>query len=126
LSAGCTELLRILRGEQDPLPYEPVARRERMHRILEAWQLLRYQPQVADYRASSAFIRWYNGLPPAVRGDARTLRFFQWALIAESMSREWEDLGRVDAEVRRRHFEFLRAMIGGGLLRGVSEPPARR
>jgi hypothetical protein len=125
MSAACTELLRILRGS-DPLPYEPVERRARMHAILMNWQLQRYQYQVMTYRASSAFIRWYNGLPEAVRSDAKTLGFFQWALIAESMSREWLNLGRMDADARRRHFEFLRAMIGDGLLTGMSEPPNPR
>jgi hypothetical protein len=128
-TAACSELLRILRGA-DPLPFERVARRERMNVILMDWRLLRYQQQMQAYRASSAFIRWYDGLPPAVSGDARTLRFFEWALIAESMSREWRSLDRLDAEVRRRHFEFLReflrAMNAGGLLRGISEPPTVR
>lgn len=125
LSAGCNELLRILRGE-GPLPYETAERRERMRDILMRWQTS-YMSQMASYRASSAFIGWYNGLPPAVQGNARTLRFFQWALIAESMSREWQSLNRMNAETRRRHFEFLQAMMSGtGLMRGISEPPAVR
>lgn len=120
-SAGCNELLRILRGA-GPLPYEPVNRHLRMLEILTQWQT-RHAEQTASYQASSTFTGWYNGLPQAIKNNARTLRFFQWTLIAESMSREWQRLNRMDAETRRRHFEFLRAMIGTGPLRGISEPP---
>lgn len=74
--------------------------------------------------ASTAFMTWYRGLREPARADARTLRFFQWVLIAESMSAEWQRVGHTDPEVRRRHFEFLRTIMGRPLLRGVPEPPS--
>lgn len=123
VSPGCQELLRILRGSS-PLPVETVARRRAMHEILSNWQTQRYEPMRRAYSASSAFIGWYDGLAQTVRSHSNTLKFFQWVLIAESMSAEWQAVGRVDPEVRRRHFEFLRAIMGRALLRGVPEPPS--
>ena len=129
VSPGCQELLRILRG-WSPLPGERVARHRELLRVLEAWQTQRFEPMSRAYNASSVFIGWYDGLPQAVQSHRNTLEFFQWVLIAESMSAEWQAVGRVDREVRRRHFEFLRAIMGRALLHGVPAPaaaqPARR
>lgn len=67
-------------------------------------------------------MNWYSSLPqqiPAI--DA--LRFFEWILIAETMSYEWQVVGVADAEIRRQHLKFLEARIGPDLS-GISRPPA--
>ena len=125
-SAGCEYLLRILRGEAmqgRQLSYNRTERRRQMHDILMRWNLQVYQEQVTIQRASSRFIQWHNSLPrefPA-RQRARALHFFQWVFIAESMSREWQRAGAVSPDIRRRHLDFLGAMIGRDL-RGISRP----
>lgn len=87
---------------------------------------MRIEIQRQQTEASTAFVTWYNDLAQPVRTNAHTASFFQWLLIAESMSAEWQRVGHVDAGVRRRHFEFLREIMGRALLRGVPEPPAPR
>jgi len=85
---------------------------------------MRIEMQRRQTEASTAFVAWYNGLGQTVHADAHTASFFQWVLIAESMSAEWLRIGHADPLVRRRHFEFLREIMGRPLLRGVPEPPA--
>jgi len=123
VSAGCLQLQRILRGEP-PLPYEDPPRRARVRDILMKWKSGPYQLQLESYHSSSAFVEWYDGLPPKLKGSSQTLGFFHWLLIAESMSREWQSVSGAEEEVRRRHLEFLKVMIGDGLLRGISAPSA--
>ena len=121
-SAGCQELLSIIRGE-GPLSYERTERRAQMHDILRRWTQQRYQHQVAIHEASSRFIRWYDSLPPELRTRQgnRALSFFQWVFIAESMSSEWQNAGLVSSDIRRRHLDFLSTMIGRDLS-GISRP----
>jgi hypothetical protein len=78
---------------------------------------------LAAYNASSIFIAWYDALPPAVRRNRHALRFFRWVALAESMSREWRALNRLERRVRWRHFELLRTTVGSSLLRGIAAPP---
>lgn len=56
---------------------------------------------------SAALVEWYESVPEENREKA--LEYFEWVLIAEAMSREWNDLGldEPEPETVKRHRKFL-------------------
>jgi hypothetical protein len=99
-------------------PTEESERRAFFISILSQMEV-RYREALAAREASGLFLAWYNAVPEANRAQAR--EFFEWLLIEQTMSREWEALGGAvpDPELRRRHLDFLAARIGRPL-RGIS------
>jgi hypothetical protein len=88
-------------------------------------------------QASGIFWTWFQTLPPGFYDTAqgtgqvtltaqgrRAMHLFEWALIGERMSSEWERLGADTPapQILREHLLFLSARVGRGL-QGLPTPP---
>lgn len=99
-------------------PSERAAREQFFQEMHSAMRAAYDQAETAR-EESRLLDRWYRSVAPEQR--TRALHYLEWQLIVETMSREWQSLGRPDPtpEVRRRHLDFLRARIGRPL-QGIS------
>lgn len=101
----------ILRQEEQRIHRPPAPEQSRYP---DAW----YGCRGTDVR--QCFINLYNNI---LRRNRDTRYYFEWVLIAESMSYDWIRAGDGDAarsrEIHLRHVEFLRRRVGDGLA-GIS------
>jgi hypothetical protein len=89
---NCIAFIRYFQRELQ-IPFDPNSQQgiERVNAMVHTMQDF-YDRMMSGRRGGEAFLRWYDGLPNAVRQNTRqhnrAFRYFSWVLIAEKMSSE--------------------------------------